>query len=764
MKKGITLLLVMIMPMMMFGQSYSSLWKKVEAAEDKDLPKTEYDILQKIVKKAEKGRDYGQLLKASLQSAQVMSTIAPDSLKPAMEEMKQKCETTTDEVLKTVWQTVLWRVCTNNSRLGVEVERPKLTPALCERLAQVKDKSYSPFVIHGADAGIFDNDLLHAVGYELSDEFETLYTYYKSKGNRRAACIVAAEAYKYAGKDKLDALLQEYGDLPEAGELALARYKAIAWDAKAEKYDYIGEALGKWGSSWPRLASLSNERDEMTNPQFRLSYDLQVSLPGRSQEVTLTDIRNVKTLTMTVYRVNCRGDIDETPDTKKGYEKIQPLLNGVVYEQKREYTGHQPYELFEDSMTLEGLPVGVYMVEFRSNPSTNIVRHLYFVTDVYTIAEDQPNHEGVRYVVVNATTGQPIAGAHLRIRDYTTYSRYEEFYGETDAKGEYLYKSKDASRRQEVYAWTDTDNACPQMRNNNRYSFYQNKQLVNRVCIYTDRAIYRPGQKVFASALLYQVANGMDQQVREGKSVTFQLRDANYKVVSEQKATTDTYGTCGVEFTLPSSGLTGSYSIQVSGETHYFRVEEYKRPTFHVDFPEVKQAYAAGDTLTVKGTALSYVGVPVQGAKVSYKVVRRRAYWWWSYSRYWDTAVIGHTSDGDEVYNGEGITDGDGQFDVTMPLTMPETSYPMFYQFVVTADVTDSAGETRTGQLLLPLGNRKQALSVSLAEKVLIDDQPTATFHLLNAAGKDLDAEVKYRIDGGKWQEVKTTVNCQLST
>ena len=176
------------MPLMMFGQSYASLWKQVDKAEDKDLPKTEYELLQKIVAKAEKGRDYGQLLKASLQSAQVMATIAPDSLKPAMEEMKQKCESTTDEVLRMVWQTVLWRVCTSNSSLGIVVEKPKLTQEICELLSQVKDKTYAPFVVHGPDADIFDNDLLHVVGYELGFSFDTLYEYYKKVGNRRAAC------------------------------------------------------------------------------------------------------------------------------------------------------------------------------------------------------------------------------------------------------------------------------------------------------------------------------------------------------------------------------------------------------------------------------------------------------------------------------------------------------------------------------------------------------------------------------------------------
>ena len=760
MKKSFTLLIALIMPLLIFGDSYSSLWKKVSVAEDKDLPKTEYELLQKIVKKASKNRDYGQLLKAGLQSAQVMASVAPDSLLPAIEEMKKQYESTDDEVLRTVWQTVLWRIDQKNYNLSIDVKKPELTAELCEKLAQVKDKDYAPFVIPGVDASIFDHDLLHVVGFELSSGYEEMYDYYKKVGNRRAACITASKEYWYSGKEKLDALIKEYEDLPEAGELAILRYNCIAYDAKGEKMEYIDKALSKWGS-WKRLAKLRNERDEMTNPQFRVAYDLQVSLPGHSQEVSLTDVRNVSSITMKVYKVNAGGDFTESPNYSKGYEKIRPLLDGVVYEQTHKYAGKQSYELFEDSMMLKGLPVGLYMVEFSSKPSTEVIRCLYNVTDVYTIAEDQPSREGMRYVVVSASTGQPLAGAHLRIRDYISYAYYEEYSGVTDANGEYIFKPKDTGNRQEVYAWTDSDNACPPMNNGNHYRFYGNKTLETRTCIFTDRAIYRPGQKVFASALLYQVKNGMDQSVRENVGVTFRLRDANGKTVSEQKTETDDYGTCAAEFTLPSSGLMGRFSIQVNNEYHYFNVEEYKRPTFHVDFPEVKQSYAAGDTLTVKGTAMSYAGVPVQDAKVNYKVIRRRAYWWWSYSRYWNTSVIGHSSDGDEVYSGETITDGNGQFDVILPLTMPETSYTMFYQFVVKADVTDSAGETHDGQLSLPLGNRKQALSVDMDEKILLDDQPTATFHLLNAAGKDIDAEVRYRIDGGDWQKVKT--NCQLS-
>ena len=763
-KKCFTLLLVMMIPVFLFGESYSSLWKKVEAANEKDLPQTEYELLQKIVAKAEKGKDYGQLLTAELQSAEVMAQIAPDSLRPAMERLQQRYEATTDVVLKTVYQTALHRVYNRNSSLGMSIDEPVLTPELCEQLAKVKDTAYSPFVIKGVDAGIFNNDLLHVVGYEVDNykSWKELYDYYKKVGNRRAACMIASRVYYYASKDELDPVIKEYEDLPECGELALARYRCIGYDQKAEKLAYIEEALGKWGKSWPRMENtFENNRRELTNPQFRLTFDQKVVLPEQSQEVSLTEIRNIRSVSLTVYKVNAQGDIDISPDYSDGYKKIKPLLGDVVYETTREYTGKTSYEFFEDALTMKGLPVGVYMLEFHSDPKTEVVRRLYFVTDVYTIAEDQPGTEGVRYVAVSSRTGQPIAGAHLHIKEYITYAAYDEYDAVTDAQGEYLFKTKDVSRRREVFTYTDTDKACPVLNENSRYTYYNRDELVKKTCIYTDRAIYRPGQKVFVNAILYQVEHGMEQTAQSHVPVHFQLRDANNKVVSEQSGTTDDYGASSCEFTLPSSGLTGSFSIRVNGQNHYIRVEEYKRPTFHVDFPEVKEAYAAGDTLTVKGNAMTYAGVPVQGAKVSYKVVRRTAFWWWSYSRYWETATLGYRNDGDEIFQGEAVTGEDGSFDVTMPLEMPDTQYPMYYQFVVTADVTDTAGETHSGQLSLPLGNKKQALSVELEEKMLIDEKPEMTFYLMNAAGKKLDAEVQYRIDGGKWQKIKT--NCPLS-
>ena len=772
MKKFIVLLISLVMPFALFGQTYSALWKKVEQAGEKDLPKTQYEVLQQIVEKASKEKAYGQLLKAELMGAQVMRSIAPDSLKPAMERMSERCETIQDEVLKTIYQTVLYKVYNDNIILFVTpgkgtsepaYKKPELTENLCRKLAQVKDTTYDPFVKEGTDSKIFDHDLLSVVGYELYD-FEPLYKYYQKAGNRAATCVVAAKLYEWdAGYvDKLDSLMEAYGDLPEAGELALVRYRLTKRDMTAEeKIRYIDNALRRWGG-WKRMNTFRNEEKDLTNPQYRVAYDLQVNQPMQEMKIKLEELRNVSSLLMKVYRVKAHGDIDIRPSYPEGYKKIKPLLSETSVKVDRVFLGKQPYEIFKDSLTLEGLPIGVYMLEFTTNPSTQVIRQLYFVTDVYTMAESLPD-KTTRYVVVSATTGQPIANAHLRIQEYISYNKYDTSNVRVNDKGEYLYKSKHNGRC-EVFAFTDDDKFCPEMNVANRYRYYEENYNPDRTNVFTDRSIYRPGQTVHAAAMMYKVTDGYKHDVIQGRQLTFHLLDANRKEVKKETARTDAYGVCAVDFTLPSTGMTGGYSIRVNNETAYFRVEEYKRPSFKVEFPEVNQHYEAGDTVVVRGKALTYAGVPVQGAEVEYTVERRTAYWWWRSLRYYDMDVLGIGRNSEEVFSGEAVTDADGTFPVEMPLIIPESEYPLFFNFVVRAEVTDAAGESHIEVFSLPLGNRKTALSVDVEDQMLLESNPTMTFHLRNAAGKDIDASVKYRIDGNRrWLDWPTQRKIELS-
>ena len=89
-QKLFILIISLVMPFITWGQTYSALWKKVNEAEQKDLPQTMSKVLQQIVDKATSEKAYGQLMKAELKNAQVKASVAPDSLKPAVEMLEQR--------------------------------------------------------------------------------------------------------------------------------------------------------------------------------------------------------------------------------------------------------------------------------------------------------------------------------------------------------------------------------------------------------------------------------------------------------------------------------------------------------------------------------------------------------------------------------------------------------------------------------------------------------------------------------------------------
>lgn len=158
----------------------------------------------------------------------------------------------------------------------------------------------------------------------------------------------------------------------------------------------------------------------------------------------------------------------------------------------------------------------------------------------------------------------------------------------TDENGEAYFKNVDG----EVLISTHSDKFTPaRYIYLSRTRYYEQKDNETKYQVYTDRSIYRPGQKVHATAISYIVKKGLDANV-PGKSMElkFVLSDANWKQVAEQKVTTDEYGTASVDFELPKEGKTGQYSISVNGTaSEYFRVEEYKRPTFEITFPKVNE-------------------------------------------------------------------------------------------------------------------------------------------------------------------------------
>lgn len=777
MKRNIlSLLVALFATLQVAAQTYDNLWKQAEIKAQKDQPKSEIAVMKKIIAKASAAKDYGQLLAAETRQMTLWNEISADSLTPNVKRMEAEVLKVNDPALKAVRYAVLGKVyCDMNEKKSQEFFKKALEQP--ELLARHASTEYVPLTLKGVDGSSFNNDLLHLIGFEADSKeaYLQLYTYYNKVGNRGAACLCAYKLIeKYRQDDvrevkkskylqTIDSLIQVYQDIPEAGELAVEHFRFMegATDAKPQdKLNYINYALSRWGG-WSRMNELRNAQKRLTEPMFRVKDMPQVLRPGEKAWVHL-DVRNLQNLKISISRLNITADNDYNAQDEATYKML--LKKTTKLHQKdfsRNYYGRPDYEEVKDSIEIGGnLPLGAYLMEVTSD-NTGIApqRELFYVSNLAVMIQQLPDDKH-RYVVVNATDGQPIAGAKIELYDqwydFNTKKNKRTVHARltTDENGEAYFKNVDG----EVLISTNNDKFTPaKYIYLSRTRYYEKKDNETKYQVYTDRAIYRPGQKVHASAISYTVKKGLDASV-PGKSMElkFVLSDANWKQVAEQKVTTDEYGTASVDFELPKEGKTGQYSISVNGTaSEYFRVEEYKRPTFEITFPKVNEKYTWGDTVVVKASAKTYAGVPVQGAKVEYQVTRRNQLWWW-----------GAGSAGQLVKTDSCVTREDGTFDVEIPLEASLSGkdeadmsdfmrIARFFNFEVSAIVTDISGESHEGVMSLPLGTKPTILTVNVPKRIETDSLKTVTFAYRNASGMPISSRLKYRIDKGEWKDAE---------
>ena len=802
MKRNIlSLLVALFATMQVAAQTYDNLWKQAEIIAQKDQPKSEIALMQKIIAKASAAKDYGQLLAAEMRQTTLRKEISVDSLTPNVKRMEAEVLKVKDPALKAVRYAVLGRVYRDNL-IGIEVDDAtqeqredasyyqsqrdtnskksqeffKKALEQPELLAKHTSTEYVPLAMKGVDGSSFNNDLLHLIGFEADSKeaYLQLYTYYNKVGNRGAACLCAYKLIeKYRQDDvrevkkskylqTIDSLIQVYQDIPEAGELAVEHFRFMegATDAKPQdKLNYINYALSRWGG-WSRMNELRNAQKRLTEPMFRVQDMPQVLRPGQKAWLHL-NVRNLQNLKISISRLNITADNNYNAQDEATYKML--LKKTTKLHQKdysRNYYGRPDYETVKDSIEIGGnLPLGAYLMEVTSD-NTGIApqRQLFYVSNLAVMIQQLPDDKH-RYVVVNATDGQPIAGAKIELYE----KNYDEKTGKrkrlvharltTDENGEAYFKNVDGY----VLISTNNDKFTPAkyiFLSRDRY--YEKKDNDAKYQVYTDRSIYRPGQTVHVTAINFVNMKGIDTKVPVGRELGFGLCNASWKEVEMKKAKIDEYGTASVDFELPKEGQTGMYHVSVNDQVNrFFRVEEYKCPTFEITFPKVNEKYNWGDTVVVKASAKTYAGVPVQGAKVEYQVTRRNQLWWW-----------GAGSAGQLVKTDSCVTREDGTFDVEIPLEAALSGkdeadmsdfmrIARFFNFEVSAIVTDISGESHEGVMSLPLGTKPTILTVNLPKRIETDSLKTVTFAYRNASGMPISSRLKYRIDKGEWKDAE---------
>lgn len=688
------------------AQSYPVLWKKVQEATDRDQPQEALKLLEGITSKAEKENSYGDLFASLFCEIQKKAEISEDSILPATwrlvrqeAQLRESGKTVAACILRTALFAHRGFIQDESLRAKVDGMRPDIDSLLSSPDAKEYTKSnviakYAPLAKQEIGSKYFSNNLLSLIAME-TNQYPAMRRYFEGVGNAQAVAII--DVLKYPERE---------------------------FDNVKSRVEWIDGMLGKWGK-WEGVNELRNERQRLSYPTFAADVSSVLCHSFDSLRIYFNEVRSLKSITVTITP---QGDAKPLTWTKN-------------------FAPHAEYETFRDSLDIGTLPIGVYTVSMESNPKTsNSEAEKLYVSDLMVVQQAQPGSI-VRYVVVDAKTGNPVPKAKLHFVFESTGK--VNYAAETDEKGE--YKENNAQRNAcSVYASTDTDNALFAARTQNWYT-YHGAQAERKLCnVYPARKVYRPGQTVEVVVMAYSVINGTEMKVRPNADITLKFFDPKHKTLETKNLKTDEYGMTNATFTLPKVCTNGIYVFTAGEGTGSVRVEEYVRPTFDVTIETPKLAYRDGDTITVKGVAKMYSGVPVGGARVVYNVSRRNALWWMPYisSRKGYVMQVPRIT---TLLSDTIMTEADGSFTMRVPMVLAkeQKGYGANFMSIETeATVTDAAGETHSDVLSLSLSNRESCLSTNLPERILADSAMAYTIRRFNNAGTDIPGKLNVIIDG----------------
>ena len=520
----------------------------------------------------------------------------------------------------------------------------------------------------------------------------------------------------------LQRITNEYPSLPAASQ---AWYlQAALFSQKAASFDPVKDTSGQFEyvkakAICEQVLTQKDSSEGKTNCISLLQNINRKSFMLETEKVNLPDLpfralvtyKNIDHLYGRIIRIDdaSRDALGNNGWDENLWKKLRhfPVLKS--FDQSLPKT--KDYQQHRVEIKVDALPLGQYALFTSSDPAFSekaVLGVQYFFCSSIAFV----NH-GEDYFIADRNSGAPLAGVKVQTlnsvydaRQQKDIYRKSKLY-KTDEHG-YLRLVEDKKsfyyqRRMEFYHGKDflsvSGERVYSFNNDDAYTSldaeaYEKKMLKD--ILFTDRSIYRPGQTVYYKGLLltrdYQTKK---YKIADGVKMKLYLSDANDQKLDSALVDPDDFGSFHGNFKLPDQLLNGSFSIQdsLTGDSHEFAVEEYKRPKFYVEYNPVKENYRIGDSIHISGSARGYAGNNINGSKVSYRVFRESRFPYPWYFRFVPSGTK------QEIAHGESVTDTNGKFIISFraladPSIRKETK-PVF-NYRIETDITDLNGETRS--------------------------------------------------------------------
>ena len=634
-----------------------------------------------------------------------------------------------------------------------------------DALADASSANYAPLLSKGKDSGLYGNDMLSVmmdflVQHSDMDDWEEATAYqracdvYRRRGNlnawgkmkmewldrmrwvpRKHGCITEQQY-----KDSLHQLLMEVKDVEMGADVALAYMHVM--NSSDDQIFFLRWAMENVGDS-KRKAELQSELNVLLRPTVNMD-GIENLLSGRVSTVQLR-FWNCERATITVRKYAGRekmknGRLGALLRTGEVVDRkdVMLVVDSVNAGRKQKNLPVKGW-----ATTSFKLPAGHYVLVGEGLDESSAQE---FRISTMHLMMTALNEEKTQVYVVDNETGRPLSGVKVQCReDLPGYKGKTEGWENRNLKYEYTTGPDgmvNVGSRLWIRAVRSKDDCTEYTQSYSYWSERQEKDVRVNLKLMTDRSIYRPGQKVMGSVLIYRQC-GDDVKVVANDSVTVRVTDSQWKEYTSMKIQTNELGTADFEFSLPDDAAVGVWHFRgssVAGGDIYesLRVEEYKRPTFEVAFDPCKTG-KFGDTVELAGTAMMLAGVPVQAAQVHYTVQcqpNRYRWWWYENSHSWE-----------DLGEGEATTDDEGKFRIPVYLTEEYRSeeFPLV-RFRVKAQVTDQNGESHETAWSMNVSDFGLSLDVKVKEMPDMAKNPTFVIDVYDADRERVAMEGSYRI------------------
>ncbi len=273
------------------------------------------------------------------------------------------------------------------------------------------------------------------------------------------------------------------------------------------------------------------------------------------------------------------------------------------------------------------------------------------------------------------------------------------------------------------------------------YRNYDEKYMLH---FFTDRPLYRPGQRVYWKGIIRRWRGEAYQLPADDATLLVQLRNSQGTVIAEAKPPINEFGTVDGFFELGDEALTGAYVLNVTltygaGYTMNggadFLVAAYRKSEFDIQVQSEHAEVIQGDPIRITTEATYFSGGPLTQATVHWRLVAAPHTFGWQPpdgARAYTFAPFDPQQFNTDAYapftgglikEGDGALDADGHFVLTLPADLANSFFSQRWTIDVTVQSNTNQFVNRAVSVLV----HRAAYYVGISPQSYVLQQGEAT-------------------------------------